>query len=370
MSTALSFDRVGKRYDATVILRDVTFEAKPGELVVLVGPSGCGKSTLMRMVAGLEVITDGTIRAGDRVLNDLPPHERGVGMVFQSYALYPHMTVRENLAFPLEVKKTPLEERKKEVARVAEILGLDKLLDRFPRQLSGGQRQRVAIGRCLARRPEIYCFDEPLSNLDAALRSQIRVEIKALQRSLGKTALYVTHDQVEAMTMADRIVVLNGGVVEQLGTPEELYATPANRFVARFIGTPSMSLLKGRVSNGVWKSGALEVPLDVNDGEMIVGVRPEDVRVVSENGAEGKVAAVEPVGESGYLHLDVKGLTVLGDGGGSSETRRAPFLLASIPGRDAFQRSVGSNVRIALVEERCHAFDPETGKRVARKAEG
>jgi len=277
--------------------------------------------------------------------------------------------VRENLAFPLEVKKTPLEERKKEVARVAEILGLEKLLDRFPRQLSGGQRQRVAIGRCLARRPEIYCFDEPLSNLDAALRSQIRVEIKALQRSLGKTALYVTHDQVEAMTMADRIVVLNGGVVEQLGTPEELYATPANRFVARFIGTPSMSLLKGRVANGVWKSGALEVPLDVNDGDMILGVRPEDVRVVTENGAQAKVAAVEPVGESGYLHLDVEGLTVLGDGG-SSETRRAPFLLASIPGRDAFQQSVGSSVQISLVKERCHAFDPETGKRVAKKAEG
>jgi ABC-type sugar transport system ATPase subunit len=284
LSTPLTFDRVGKRYDATVVLSDVTFRAEAGELVVLVGPSGCGKSTLMRMVAGLEVTTSGTIKAGDRVLNDLPPHERGVGMVFQSYALYPHMTVRENLAFPLDVRKVPKDEQNKEVERVAKILELDKLLERFPRQLSGGQRQRVAIGRCLARKPEIYCFDEPLSNLDAALRSQIRVQIKALQRSLEKTTLYVTHDQVEAMTLADRIVVLNAGVAEQIGPPEDLYRTPANRFVARFIGTPSMSLLTGRIEGGVFRSGELSAAVDGADGDVVLGVRAEDVVVGGEGG--------------------------------------------------------------------------------------
>jgi ABC-type sugar transport system ATPase subunit len=362
MSTALTFDHVEKHYEGTVVLRDVTFRAEPGELVVLVGPSGCGKSTLMRMVAGLEVISKGTIRAGDRVLNDLPPHERGVGMVFQSYALYPHMTVRENLAFPLEVKKIAEAERHAEVERVAEILELGKLLDRYPRQLSGGQRQRVAIGRCLARKPEIYCFDEPLSNLDAALRSQIRVEIKALQRSLGKTALYVTHDQVEAMTLADRIVVLHGGVVEQIGTPEELYAKPANRFVARFIGTPSMSLVRGMIASNVFTSGALRVDIEGPDGEAVLGIRPEDVRVVEGGGTPANVRAVEPVGESGYLHLAIEGLRCEAEN--AAETRTAPLLVASIPGRSAFSMRAGDDLAIALVAERCHLFDAATGKRV------
>jgi ABC-type sugar transport system ATPase subunit len=349
VSLALSFDHVKKRYDGNVVLSDVTFEAKPGELVVLVGPSGCGKSTLMRMVAGLEVVTEGIIRAGDRVLNELPPHERGVGMVFQSYALYPHMTVRENLAFPLEVKKVPAATRQKEVQRVAEILELESLLDRFPRQLSGGQRQRVAI----------YCFDEPLSNLDAALRSQIRVEIKALQRTLGKTALYVTHDQVEAMTLADRIVVLHAGVVEQIGTPEELYAAPANRFVARFIGTPAMTLLRGCITEGVFTSGTLSTPLPMKDGEIILGVRPEDVRVVSQGGTPAIVRAVEPVGEAGYLHLEIDGVK------GDQETAaKRPLLIASVTGRDAFSTRVDTSVRIELLPERCHAFHPGTGARL------
>ncbi len=361
MTLALSFDHVKKRYDGTVVLSDVTFEAKPGELVVLVGPSGCGKSTLMRMVAGLEVITEGTIRAGSRVLNDLPPHERGVAMVFQNYALYPHMTVRENLAFPLEVRKMPRAEMAKEVERVAEILELQKLLDRYPRQLSGGQRQRVAIGRCLARKPEIYCFDEPLSNLDAALRSQIRVEIKTLQRTLGKTALYVTHDQVEAMTLADRIVVLHAGVVEQIGTPEELYAKPANRFVARFIGTPAMTLIRGTVENGVFESGALSLALKTKNGEVTLGIRPEDVRIVREGGTEARVRAVEPVGEAGYLHLDVDGLKTEADGGAT--TKQLP-LVASIPGREAFSIAAGAVVRFELAHDRIHTFDASSGKRV------
>ena len=361
MSTALTFDHVGKRYDKTVVLRDVSFRAEPGELVVLVGPSGCGKSTLMRCVAGLEAITEGTIRAGDRVLNELPPHERGVGMVFQSYALYPHLTVRQNLAFPLEVKMVPEREQRIEVDRVAEMLGLTPLLDRLPRQLSGGQRQRVAIGRCLVRKPEIYCFDEPLSNLDAALRSQIRVELKSLQRELGKTALYVTHDQVEAMTLADRIVVLNRGVVEQTGTPEELYAKPKNRFVARFIGTPSMTLIRGVVQDGSFTSGDLQVALDVRNGPTVLGVRPEDV-LVGEAGAKATVRAVEPVGESGYLHVEVAGLEADTEGG---DALRRVLLCASIPGREAFGMREGSSIHVTLRAERCHAFDPKSGEALA-----
>jgi multiple sugar transport system ATP-binding protein len=366
MSVALSFEHVGKRYGSTVVLSDVTFATEPGELVVLVGPSGCGKSTLMRMVAGLETITEGKLRAGDRVLNDVPPHERGVGMVFQSYALYPHLTVRENLAFPLWVKKASEEEQAREVERVAQILSLGPLLDRLPKQLSGGQRQRVAIGRCLVRKPDIYCFDEPLSNLDAALRSQIRVELKTLQRELKRTTIYVTHDQVEAMTMADRIVVLHRGVVQQVGTPEELYLRPKNRFVARFIGTPSMTLVAGSVASGVFTSGELSAPLEVRDGPVLLGVRPEDVLVHGEGAMSALVRTVEPVGEAGYLHLEVPRLRIdlaaIDALASAMETPRAPLLCASIPGRDAFGFREGSKVRFDLRVERLQAFDPESGE--------
>jgi multiple sugar transport system ATP-binding protein len=386
MTLSLTFERVGKRFDQTVVLSDVTFKTEPGEFVVLVGPSGCGKSTLLRMVAGLETTTDGQIRAGDRVLNDVPPQDRGVGMVFQSYALYPHMTVRENLAFPLYVKKASAQEQAKAVEDVAGLLGLEPLLERFPKQLSGGQRQRVAIGRCLVRKPEIYCFDEPLSNLDAALRAQIRVEIKALQRKLQKTTLYVTHDQVEAMTLADRIVVLNRGIVQQVGSPEDLYTRPANRFVARFIGTPSMSLARGRVEDRRFTSGAMSTSVDVPDGEVVLGVRVEDVIVLTGPGAApGAVAhdgdafsatirAVEPVGESGYLHLHVDGVVLeveerksekLGsDAGGEA------LLLASVPGHAAFSYRVGDEVRLRLRAERCHVFDPETGVAIRQRGTG
>lgn len=372
MTHSLTFDRVGKRYDQTVVLSDVTFRTEPGEFVVLVGPSGCGKSTLLRLVAGLETISDGEIRAGDRVLNDVPPQERGVGMVFQSYALYPHMTVRDNLAFPLYVKGAAADEQSKAVKEVSAILGLDPLLDRLPRQLSGGQRQRVAIGRCLVRKPEIYCFDEPLSNLDAALRAQIRVDIKALQRKLEKTTLYVTHDQVEAMTLADRIVVLNRGIVQQVGSPEELYTKPANRFVARFIGTPSMSLARGTVEGGTFRSGAMTVPLDVPDGEVLVGVRVEDVRVLTKPGAKDEeiddrfafpatIRAVEPVGESGYLHLLVEGITLEGDAG-KDKSDTPQLLLASVPGHAAFSYRIANRVHVKIRAERCHAFDPKSGE--------
>jgi multiple sugar transport system ATP-binding protein len=365
-SPPLVFEHVGKRFGETVVLSDVHFRTEPGELVVLVGPSGCGKSTLMRLVAGLETLSEGAIYAGERKISALPPHERGVGMVFQSYALYPHLTVRENLAFPLYVKKASAEEQDREVRRVAEMLSLGPLLGRLPKQLSGGQRQRVAIGRCLVRKPDIYCFDEPLSNLDAALRSQIRVELKTLQRELKKTTIYVTHDQIEAMTMADRIVVLHKGVLQQVGTPEELYLSPKNTFVARFIGSPSMSLIRGDVSDGVFQSGDLKTALAVRAGPAILGLRAEDVVVTPEGVLSGVVKSVEPVGETGYLHLEVAGMRMdpasLGAPGSATETPRAPLLSASIPGRDAFGCREGSVVRFSIREARARGFDPDSGE--------
>jgi len=374
MTTPLFFEHVGKRFEQTVVLSDIHFETGAGELVVLVGPSGCGKSTLLRCVAGLETITEGAILAGNRLLNDVPPQDRGVGMVFQSYALYPHMTVEENLAFPLHVKKVPLGEQRRVVGEAAELLGLAPLLKRFPRQLSGGQRQRVAIGRCLVRKPEIYCFDEPLSNLDAALRAQIRVDIKALQGRLKKTMLYVTHDQVEAMTLADRIVVLNRGIVQQVGSPKELYRSPANRFVARFIGTPSMNLARGRVASGLFSSGSLACPLFAPDGETVLGVRVEDVQVLGSGSTDGfpaRVEAVEPVGESGYLHLRVEGAQLEGDDPKSpgkhaeSETTERR-LVASVPGHAAFGYRPGDEVLVRLGADRVHAFDAATGVALPR----
>jgi len=361
MTVGLAFEHVGKRFGDTVVLADVHFTTEPGELVVLVGPSGCGKSTLMRLVAGLETLSEGVIRAGDRVLNDVPPQDRGVGMVFQSYALYPHMTVAENLGFPLFVRGLPEPERQKEVLRVAEILSLGPLLARLPKQLSGGQRQRVAIGRCLVRKPEIYCFDEPLSNLDAALRSQIRVELKSLQRTLQKTTIYVTHDQVEAMTMADRIVVLNRGVVEQVGAPEQLYMRPNNRFVAQFIGTPSMNLIAGKVEAGAFRAGPLQVPVDLPAAEVVLGLRAEHIVVNPAGPFSGVVRAIEPVGEQGYLHLEVEGVRL---DRGPKEPARPGTITASIPGRDAFGHKEGSTVRFGVAPEGACFFDAVTGTRI------
>jgi ABC-type sugar transport system ATPase subunit len=364
MASGLRFEHVGKKYGATRVLSDVDFLAEPGELVVLVGPSGCGKSTLMRLVAGLETIDEGRICFDDKVLNDVPPHERGVGMVFQSYALYPHMTVRENLAFPLRVKKVDGRVVDHEVERVANLLALSPLLHRLPKELSGGQRQRVAIGRCLVRKPEIYCFDEPLSNLDAALRSQIRVELKALQRELGKTALYVTHDQTEAMTMADRIVVLHKGVVQQVGAPRELYQRPANQFVGRFIGSPAMTCVRGRVDGRSFVSGDLlaqlpELPSTLSgETEVVLGLRPEHLTLCDEEepGAiSATVRAIEPVGENGYLHLEVKG-AVLSD---------STHFCASVGGTRAFELREGAAVSVRCASEGLSVFHGETGRRLA-----
>jgi ABC-type sugar transport system ATPase subunit len=277
--------------------------------------------------------------------------------------------VRENLAFGLKLRKTDAAEIQKRVAEASEVLGLAPLLDRLPKALSGGQRQRVAMGRAIVRRPSLFLFDEPLSNLDAALRSQIRVELKALQRDLKKTTIYVTHDQIEAMTMADRIVVLHKGVLQQVGTPEELYLSPKNTFVARFIGSPSMSLVRGDVEAGVFKSGELRTPLAVRPGPTILGVRAEDVLVHHDGALAGVVRSVEPVGETGYLHLEVAGMRVdpasLGAPGSATETPRAPLLSASIPGREAFATRVGAQVRFSLRDGRAHAFDPDSGDALA-----
>lgn len=297
-------DNVGKRYGPVQAIKGVSLEISDGELIVLVGPSGCGKSTLLRMIAGLENITSGEISIGDRVVNDLEPSERDIAMVFQNYALYPHMTVFDNLAYGLKNRGMGKEEIQRRINEAAKALEIEPFLERKPRQLSGGQRQRIAMGRAIVREPAAFLFDEPLSNLDAKLRVQMRVEIKRLQRSLGTTSVYVTHDQMEAMTLADRLVVLNGGLVEQVGLPIDLYEKPATTFVATFIGSPSMNLLDGLTGSGWSLSPQAKVPV----GAKTLGIRPEDLHPLEANegdagfSAKVKIAAVELVGAESYVH--------------------------------------------------------------------
>jgi len=292
---------VRKAFGATRVIHGVSIDIQDGEFVILVGPSGCGKSTLLRMIAGLENITAGEIRIGARVVNNVPPKERDIAMVFQNYALYPHMSVADNMAFSLKLKRAPKTEIAAKVNRAAAILGLEKLLDRYPRQLSGGQRQRVAMGRAIVRDPQVFLFDEPLSNLDAKLRVQMRTEIKALHQRLTTTTVYVTHDQIEAMTMADKIVVMHDGIVEQLGAPLELYDRPANLFVAGFIGSPAMNFVTGRLQGGGFVSdGGLHLPVGSvpasSDGRPVVyGIRPEHFQLTS-TGVPVEVVVVEPTG--------------------------------------------------------------------------
>src|SRR6187401_2637837 len=286
---------VRKAFGATAVIHGVDITIGDGEFVVLVGPSGCGKSTLLRMIAGLENITGGEIRIGDRVVNNVPPKERDIAMVFQNYALYPHMTVAANMGFSLKLRGAPKTEIDSRVNRAADILGLKPLLERFPRQLSGGQRQRVAMGRAIVRDPQVFLFDEPLSNLDAKLRVAMRAEIKELHQRLQTTTVYVTHDQIEAMTMADKIVVMHDGIVEQMGAPLDLYDNPANLFVAAFIGSPSMNLLKGKITaNGfeteggvVWPIG--QHPADSEGRAAVLGIRPEHFQL-DPNGLKAQVA--------------------------------------------------------------------------------
>ncbi|MFL5234527.1 MAG: ABC transporter ATP-binding protein, partial [Microvirga sp.] len=281
---------VRKAFGATQVIHGVSIDIVDGEFVILVGPSGCGKSTLLRMIAGLENISGGEIRIGERVVNNVPPKERDIAMVFQNYALYPHMTVYDNMAFSLKLAGRPDAEVRSRVAEAAQILGLDQYLARYPRQLSGGQRQRVAMGRAIVRKPQVFLFDEPLSNLDAKLRVAMRTEIKALHQRLKTTSIYVTHDQIEAMTMADRIVVMNAGRVEQIGTPLELYDRPNNLFVAQFIGSPAMNIVQGRLrrANGssfVESADGIRWPLGTargTDGQTVTyGVRPDHLELAA-----------------------------------------------------------------------------------------
>ena len=344
-----------KFFDDNEVVRDVTIEIEDGQFVVLVGPSGCGKSTLLRMVAGLEKISEGTIRIGDVVVNDIPPKNRNIAMVFQNYALYPHMTVAENMSFSLRLRGESREEIESRVKRAAGILGLQALLNRLPRQLSGGQSQRVAMGRAIVGDPHVFLFDEPLSNLDAKLRVQMRTEIKALHQRLNTTTIYVTHDQVEAMTMADKIVVMHDGVVEQEGTPLDLYDAPANRFVAAFIGSPAMNLVSGTVVGGAshFTNGS-GVVLPIGDGydgprdrRLVYGIRPEHIGLVPTGGVPVQVVVVEPTG------AETQVLVRIGD----------VDLVMMV--RDRVPLRPGETVGIAPDLGRVHLFDEESGRRVS-----
>ncbi len=347
---------VRKAFGLTAVIHGVDVSIEDGEFVVLVGPSGCGKSTLLRMIAGLENITGGEISIGDRVVNHLPPKERDVAMVFQNYALYPHMTVAANMAFSMKLRGAPKQEIETRVTRAAEILGLELLLERYPSQLSGGQRQRVAMGRAIVRDPQVFLFDEPLSNLDAKLRVQMRTEIKELHQRLKTTTVYVTHDQIEAMTMADKIVVMHDGIVEQIGAPLELYDRPDNLFVAGFIGSPAMNCLKGtlRLNGRAEFEGPGGVRLPVanapagSDGQTAVyGIRPEHF-AIGDDGAEATVQVVEPTGSE---------IQIVAELGGTDIT--AVF-------RERHQFKPGDKIRLKPDPRLVHLFDESTGKRISR----
>jgi multiple sugar transport system ATP-binding protein len=311
--SAVTISGVEKAYGKAQVIHGVSVDIASGEFVILVGPSGCGKSTLLRMIAGLEDISAGEIALEGKVINDIAPKSRDIAMVFQNYALYPHMTVRENMAFALTLKKTDKRAIDEKIMRAATILGLQDLLERYPRQLSGGQRQRVAMGRAIVRDPKVFLFDEPLSNLDAKLRVQMRTEIKALHQRLGTTIVYVTHDQVEAMTMADKIVVMNGGIVEQVGAPLDLYDRPANLFVAQFIGSPAMNILRGRTTaEGFTASDGTVFPLPVlekTENALAWGIRPEHLRL-SDSGVPAVVEVVEPTGSETLVIAKTGGNTL------------------------------------------------------------
>lgn len=347
----VSLKNLIKSYNGVEVLHGVTVDVANGEFVALVGPSGCGKSTLLRMIAGLEDISGGTISIAGRVVNEVEPKERDLAMVFQNYALYPHMTVRENISFSLKVRKTPKSEIETRVAEAAGILGLTEYLGRYPKQLSGGQRQRVAMGRAIVRKPAVFLFDEPLSNLDASLRVQMRAEIRALHDRLQSTSIFVTHDQVEAMTMADRIVVLRSGQLEQAGAPLDLYDRPANAFVAGFIGSPAMNLLNGQARDGhIMLAGDIQLPAPAAmEGAVIWGIRPEHLDIVPREteGAIGvRVTAVERTGHATLIICDVGGLIVTA-------------LFTDRPGL-----SKGDEIHLKPRADKQHLFDAVSGVRI------
>jgi len=337
-----------KSYGAVKVVHAVDVDIPDGEFVVLVGPSGCGKSTLLRMIAGLEAITSGTISIGNRVVNNLPPAERDIAMVFQNYALYPHKTVAANMGFALKMARMNKVEIDARVARAAGILGLDPYLARFPRELSGGQRQRVAMGRAIVRNPQVFLFDEPLSNLDAKLRVQMRSEIRELHQRLATTTVYVTHDQIEAMTMADRIVVMREGRIAQQGAPLDLYDRPANTFVAGFIGSPSMNLISGVIRAGMVEADGLSLPSPggaVEGRRVIWGVRPEHLDLV-DSGIAATVVVVEPTGSETHVVLRIAGHDAV----------------AVFRERHAFRP--GEVIHLAPRSGLVHLFDEATGIRI------
>ncbi|EPX76595.1 ABC transporter ATP-binding protein [Salipiger mucosus] len=350
----LTIQQATKSFGGLQVLHGIDIDMNDGEFVVLVGPSGCGKSTLLRLIAGLEDITTGEIRIDGKGVSRLHPKDRDIAMVFQSYALYPHMTVAENMGFSLRMRGESAEVQRRKVEDAANILDLGPLLDRYPRQLSGGQRQRVAMGRAIVRDPKVFLFDEPLSNLDAKLRVQMRSEIRSLHKALKTTIVYVTHDQIEAMTMADKIVVMRGGHVEQIGSPMTLYDAPANVFVAGFIGSPAMNLLTGRIgadgrSFELAGGGTIrfDAPLGAAAGrEVILGIRPEDV-TLAEDGSPATIKLIEPTGADLHVNLDVSGTEVT-----------AVF-------HERLSIEEGQAVALAVPAERVHLFDPETEARIA-----
>jgi len=362
----VTFDRVTKKFGDVAAVNDLNLDIADGEFLVLVGPSGCGKSTALRMIAGLEEITSGMLKIGDRVVNDLAPKDRDVAMVFQSYALYPHMSVRDNLAFGLKLRKVPKADIDRRVNETAKLLELSPLLDRKPKQLSGGQRQRVALGRAIVREPKVFLMDEPLSNLDAKLRVQTRAEIARLHQRLRTTFVYVTHDQVEAMTMGSRIAVMNFGVLQQVGTPQQLYDSPTNRFVAGFIGSPAMNFVEmtveGSGDGATLTYDGLRLPVpprlrgSIADGrEVVAGFRPEHLNVGepqgdSEAGFSATCDVVEYLGNEELLHLRL----------GKED------VVAIV--NAAAQVQPGSEVRLRLPLSKLHLFDPESGESLSAQA--
>jgi multiple sugar transport system ATP-binding protein len=340
-----------KKYGGQEVIHGVSIDIADGEFVALVGPSGCGKSTLLRMVAGLESITAGKVAIGDRVVNNLAPRDRDIAMVFQNYALYPHMTVAQNMGFSLRLKRAPKHEFDAAVKRAAEILGLTDLLDRYPGQLSGGQRQRVAMGRAIVRSPSVFLFDEPLSNLDAKLRVQMRLEIKALHARLQTTTLYVTHDQIEAMTMADKIVVMRDGVVEQMGTPLDLYDRPANQFVAGFLGSPAMNFISGSIEDDArlrLEDGALLPVGAAGPGrgeDVVLGIRPEHMQIGAD-GLPAEVLAVEPTGSDTHVVVTMGKTPV------------------TVIARDRITVRPGDTLHLRVDPARAHFFSRSDGRRL------
>ena len=362
---SLELKDVRKQFGDVEVIHGVSLTVEKGEFLVLVGPSGCGKSTLLRMIAGLEGVTSGEVCINGECVNQVAPKDRDIAMVFQSYALYPHMSVAENMGFSLKIKGEPKTQIESKVNAAAEILGLEPYLERFPKQLSGGQRQRVAMGRTIVRDPELFLFDEPLSNLDAKMRVQMRTEINALHKRLGNTMVYVTHDQVEAMTMADKIVVLKDGVAEQIGAPLELYDKPANRFVGEFIGSPMMNVFSGKVNNGdfIGDDGVV-VPMPEwvrrhNDRSVDLGVRPEHLKIVGagENAFEAEIVVVEPTGVEILMTAKVGAQSL-------SVIYREPLPEEAGQGVPREKNPYRTGEKIFLSPRHIHLFDRDTGLRL------